>query len=185
MTAEALAELAKARRIGKGRWLTRCPAHDDRSPSLSIGNGQDGRVLLRCWAGCRTGDILAALGLGWRALFPNGPPPSPAEMARVAREREAAAAQWRKERAIERSRDDRTRRLEAVLSELGKRRMLMPDGAPEENALIRLYHETLDKLPDRQMSDEELIHAMNPEEKSPAANGAVEVPIDSQQQSIR
>lgn len=35
-----------------GGWLACCPAHEDRSPSLSINAGDDGRVLLKCFAGC-------------------------------------------------------------------------------------------------------------------------------------
>lgn len=40
-----------------GRWyrsygIARCPAHDDRNPSLSIADGDDGRLLLYCHAGC-------------------------------------------------------------------------------------------------------------------------------------
>ena len=57
------------RKQGDG-YLARCPAHDDREPSLSIGEGEDGRVLLHCWAGCETRDIVAALGLNWSDLFP-------------------------------------------------------------------------------------------------------------------
>lgn len=51
------------------RWSARCPAHDDRTPSLSVSNGNDGRVLLRCWAGCETLAVLRALGLSWSDLF--------------------------------------------------------------------------------------------------------------------
>ena len=41
-----------------------CPAHDDRdNPSLSVGVGEDGRVLLKCFVGCDTKDIVAAIGL--------------------------------------------------------------------------------------------------------------------------
>lgn len=47
-----------------------CPAHDDQHPSLSIREGDDGRILLHCWAGCKTADVLAALGLSWADLFP-------------------------------------------------------------------------------------------------------------------
>jgi putative DNA primase/helicase len=49
-----------------GSW--RCPAHDDRHPSLSVSNG-DGKVLLHCHAGCELADILTALGLEQRDLF--------------------------------------------------------------------------------------------------------------------
>ena len=45
-----------------------CPAHQDRSPSLSVSQGETG-ALLRCHAGCEPKDILDALGLGWPDLF--------------------------------------------------------------------------------------------------------------------
>ncbi|WP_254473277.1 toprim domain-containing protein [Bartonella sp. B1098] len=45
-----------------GRYgLARCPAHDDRLPSLSITNGLDGRLLLTCYAGCSFREIIQAL----------------------------------------------------------------------------------------------------------------------------
>jgi hypothetical protein len=52
-----------------GRWVARCPAHADRSPSLSVRELDDGRVLLQDFGGCETGDILAALGLNLADLF--------------------------------------------------------------------------------------------------------------------
>ena len=55
-----------------GGYVVKCPAHDDRSPSLSISTGRDGRVLLKCFAGCSTESVLDALGLNWRDLFPRG-----------------------------------------------------------------------------------------------------------------
>ena len=39
------------KRSGKG-WAARCPAHEDKSPSLSLSEGAEGRALLRCHAGC-------------------------------------------------------------------------------------------------------------------------------------
>ena len=45
---------------------TRCPAHDDATPSLSIREGNDGRVLVKCHAGCQIADIVAALGMDLR-----------------------------------------------------------------------------------------------------------------------
>lgn len=50
-------------------YLARCPAHEDHHPSLSIRAGRDGRVLVHCWAGCSTMEVLAALGLTWPDLF--------------------------------------------------------------------------------------------------------------------
>lgn len=47
-------------RAGRG-WVARCPAHDDRKPSLSIGEGRDGTVLIHCHAGCDQQRVLRAL----------------------------------------------------------------------------------------------------------------------------
>jgi len=66
-----LSRLDRVRRSGKG-WLARCPAHDDHTPSLSISEAADGRVLLRCHAGCETEAVVWALGLSMRDLFPPG-----------------------------------------------------------------------------------------------------------------
>ena len=54
---------------GKG-WKARCPAHDDRKASLSIGAGDDGRVLLHCHAGCDVQTVVAAAGLTMADLAP-------------------------------------------------------------------------------------------------------------------
>ena len=70
MTAEEFARrLAKARGRN-GQWEACCPAHEDSAPSLSIGTGKEGRLLLHCHAGCTTEDILGAMGLTMDALFP-------------------------------------------------------------------------------------------------------------------
>jgi 5S rRNA maturation endonuclease (ribonuclease M5) len=50
--------------------MAKCPAHDDSSPSLSVGEGDDGRVLLHCHAGCTHDQIVAAVGLTVADLFP-------------------------------------------------------------------------------------------------------------------
>lgn len=54
-----------------GSWQARCPAHDDHTPSLSITEGDDGKVLLKCFAGCTSEDITGAIGLTLRDLFPD------------------------------------------------------------------------------------------------------------------
>jgi hypothetical protein len=71
MSATELVQRLNAKRSGEG-WKAKCPAHDDRVPSLSIKEGSDGRVLLHCFAGCSIDDILRAIGLARRDLFPTG-----------------------------------------------------------------------------------------------------------------
>jgi hypothetical protein len=57
-----------------GRWLARCPGplhrRGDRNRSLSVGETSDGTVLIRCFAGCGPTEILGAVGLELRDLFP-------------------------------------------------------------------------------------------------------------------
>jgi hypothetical protein len=57
----------------KGGWSARCPAHDDGKASLSISEGEVGRVLVTCHAGCSPKAIVAALGLEETALFDERP----------------------------------------------------------------------------------------------------------------
>jgi putative DNA primase/helicase len=64
-----LSMLPDATRSGKG-WIAKCPAHDDRKPSLSINTGDDGRTLVKCHAGCTLDAICDALGIGVADLFP-------------------------------------------------------------------------------------------------------------------
>ena len=51
MTASEVANLLEAKPAGDG-WVARCPGHGDRRASLSIASGDDGKVLLKCHAGC-------------------------------------------------------------------------------------------------------------------------------------
>lgn len=69
MKIEALLErLEVVRHVGRG-WRARCPAHrPDRTPSLTIREGEKG-LLVRCWAGCTVEEVMAALGLGMADLF--------------------------------------------------------------------------------------------------------------------
>src|SRR5262245_13592039 len=64
-----LASLQSTRHSGNG-WTARCPAHDDQHSSLSIHEGPDGRVLLHFHAGCEVGEIVKAIDLELRDLFP-------------------------------------------------------------------------------------------------------------------
>ena len=71
-------------RCNDGQYMARCPCHDDRKQSLSIGRGQKG-VVLKCQAGCDTCDILARVGLKLRDLFydPEQPPKARAEVVAI------------------------------------------------------------------------------------------------------
>lgn len=51
-------------------WQAQCPSHEDRRPSLRIREAENGRLLVKCYAGCRTENVLAAMGLQWTDLFP-------------------------------------------------------------------------------------------------------------------
>lgn len=68
-----LPRLYRVRELPGRKWSTICPVHDDRSPSLSVRELADGTLLLRCFAGCGAGAIVAALGLSLRDLFPAKP----------------------------------------------------------------------------------------------------------------
>jgi hypothetical protein len=63
-----LSRLEGVKRAGDGRWYARCPAHADRSPSLSI-RDTGTRTLIHCFAGCEAEDILTAVGLTWRDII--------------------------------------------------------------------------------------------------------------------
>jgi len=53
-----------------GSWTARCPAHDDKGPSLAIKAADDGRVLLHCFAGCDVHSVVGAVGMDISDLFP-------------------------------------------------------------------------------------------------------------------
>jgi hypothetical protein len=76
-----LQHLSKVKKTSKG-YQALCPAHKDKSPSLSVKETADGRLLLHCHAGCTTGAVLASIGLKLSDLFPatntpRRPPPAP------------------------------------------------------------------------------------------------------------
>jgi hypothetical protein len=66
-----LGHLQGVRRSGEG-WSARCPHHADKQASLSVKEGDDGRVLLHCFAGCGNADIVMSAGLAFVDLFPPG-----------------------------------------------------------------------------------------------------------------
>jgi hypothetical protein len=70
-----LEQLVGVRETGPHRWLARCPAHDDKSPSLSIRELED-RLLIHCFAGCAALDVVHAAGLELGDLFAEQLPPN-------------------------------------------------------------------------------------------------------------
>ena len=92
------AELAKAlhaKRLGAS-WTARCPAHDDRNPSLSICETADGLLLLKCFAGCEFADVRAACQR--LSIWPAGDGPDP--LRRRLTKSEMAQEIWRQSEPI-------------------------------------------------------------------------------------
>lgn len=69
-----LQHLSGVVKAGKS-FKAQCPAHADKTPSLSVAIGDDGRVLLHCFSGCSVASVLAAMGLAMTDLFPRGAAP--------------------------------------------------------------------------------------------------------------
>ena len=69
-----LSLLRGVRRAGKGRWIARCPHHNDRRPSLAITKGDRVPILLHCFAGCDPDQVVGALGLELSDLMPERDP---------------------------------------------------------------------------------------------------------------
>lgn len=70
---EVLDHLPGARKTGR-EWVARCPAHEDQTPSLNVTTGLKGKVVMTCRAGCRTEDVVSALGLAMSDLFERDKP---------------------------------------------------------------------------------------------------------------
>lgn len=94
MNTDFLSRLDGVKARGAGRLVARCPAHPDKSPSLSIREVDD-RILLHCFAGCEAASICEALGLSLKDLF-IGSASNPRELARQRAQRE----QKRREREL-------------------------------------------------------------------------------------
>jgi hypothetical protein len=69
MNAEEIADrLGGAKKSGRG-WMVRCPCHEDRTASLSIGDGDNGSPVVKCFAGCGQADVIGELKK--RGLWPS------------------------------------------------------------------------------------------------------------------
>lgn len=67
---DLVARLEKAKRTSRDSWIACCPAHKDRTPSLTVRGLDDGRILIHCFSGCGAADVMAAIGLETADLFP-------------------------------------------------------------------------------------------------------------------
>jgi hypothetical protein len=148
MTAAEIARLLDARPCGRGKWRGPCPspAHLSNSPKLSIREGDDGRTLIHCFAGCRIQDVLEAAQLLMSDLFA-GPPPTPEQRRRADAERQQREAEAEVRRRQRRLLADRYRTLSDTVHTIGARLVVMPEGR-EGDALALVYHAAIDKFHD-------------------------------------
>lgn len=87
-----LSRLEGVQHSGRG-YRACCPACGGRSRKLSVTEVDEGRLLVHCFGGCETGDVLGAMGLTIADLFPTRLPidtPAGRQQARAA----AREAQW-------------------------------------------------------------------------------------------
>lgn len=65
-----IAQLTKVKRTGRESWVACCPAHEDKNPSMTVTEKDDGRVLIHCFAGCSVDSILGAVGMTFSDIYP-------------------------------------------------------------------------------------------------------------------
>jgi putative DNA primase/helicase len=102
-----LSKLHNPRRLSDGSYQARCPAHEDKSPSLNVRLSETGKVLVKCYAGCSADAICAAAGI---PLFANAKarPLTPAEKAEQRRQREESDRIKREKQAATAERSRKT-----------------------------------------------------------------------------
>ncbi|MFA5385592.1 MAG: hypothetical protein WC364_13235 [Eubacteriales bacterium] len=74
---EFLHRLNKVKQTKENHWEGCCPAHDDQTASLCVSTGSDGKILIKCQAGCTTEDVVSRMGLKMSDLFPEKQIPAP------------------------------------------------------------------------------------------------------------
>ena len=67
---QLLSSLHKVRNSGQGQWVACCPAHNDKSPSMTI-KATPETILIHCFGGCSTEEILGAVGMTFDDLYPD------------------------------------------------------------------------------------------------------------------
>lgn len=111
MTADGFLALLDGVKPTRRGFIARCPAHADKSPSLSICEGEDGRIVLHDFAGCEPSAICSALGLSVKDLFADTRQ-DPREVRRNRQRRETRRAAEERKRQREGARIDRLREAE-------------------------------------------------------------------------
>ena len=67
-----LSKLQGVKKIkGSDKWVALCPAHNDKTPSLSIRQLEDSRILINCWSGCGAIDVLESIDMTFQHLMPD------------------------------------------------------------------------------------------------------------------
>jgi hypothetical protein len=137
-----LDRLERPKQTSTGRWIAKCPAHGDRSPSLSVRELEDGRVLVHCFAGCPTELVLQALGLDFGDLFEkplaHHVPPvrrgfSARELLELSAYEVTVAALLVSDAQTRELTSDERKRLVEVASRLDRAQELVPSGTHERN----------------------------------------------------
>jgi hypothetical protein len=86
VTASEFASMLHAKRVGRGKYVARCPAHADKRPSLSISEGRKISVVICCKSqGCTGDEIIRAMGLTWKDVL-NARPASSSEVSKKLRD---------------------------------------------------------------------------------------------------
>jgi hypothetical protein len=132
MTFAEICAWFNARRSARGRAMAQCPAHPDRSPSLSILEDQHGRLRIHCFAGCTFEQVLRAARLTPRDLFPTRKPLSAAERIRIRQELRRRQAYEREQAQREREAGDLERLAAKCGDRLLERLVRLPSGAEAE-----------------------------------------------------
>jgi hypothetical protein len=90
----------RAKRVGRDKWRAVCPVHGGKySGPLSIAKGHSG-VIVKCFGGCETSDVLAVVGLKWADLFDGVPSPEVRARTSLWQMKEDLTVQWQSARML-------------------------------------------------------------------------------------
>lgn len=89
-----VSSLHNVKKRGANQWLCSCPAHADDDPSLAVTTTTNGKILLKCFAGCSALEVVDAMGLKLEDLFPDAYEENPMAFAK----REMAAREKKKDK---------------------------------------------------------------------------------------